>query len=108
MDPDYGPQAIEAVGGLNGLFGPFRPGPPLMKRVGPKPMMRARVPKNKDRGLGVEDMEISHGRVIWPKGHRAPEGAKLAIKIWCGQLAPAWSQTGIAATPIEEVHSLWL
>ncbi|MBW0487671.1 hypothetical protein O181_027386 [Austropuccinia psidii MF-1] len=43
------------------------------------------------------------GRVIWQKCHRAPEGAKLAIKIWCGQLAPTWSQVGIATTPIEEV-----
>ncbi|MBW0580314.1 hypothetical protein O181_120029 [Austropuccinia psidii MF-1] len=47
-------------------------------------------------------------RVIWPKCHRAPEGANMAIKIWCGQLAPTWSQVGIAATPIEEGHFLWL
>ncbi|MBW0466586.1 hypothetical protein O181_006301 [Austropuccinia psidii MF-1] len=33
-----------------------------------------------------------HGMVICPKCHRAPEGAELAIKIWCGQLGPAWSQ----------------
>ncbi|MBW0529947.1 hypothetical protein O181_069662 [Austropuccinia psidii MF-1] len=26
--------------------------------------------------------------MIWPKGHRAPEGPKLAIKVWCGQFAP--------------------
>ncbi|MBW0468007.1 hypothetical protein O181_007722 [Austropuccinia psidii MF-1] len=69
-------------------------------------------PKKKDKDLGVGDMEglareAKDGR-IWPKGHRAPEGGKLAIKIWCGQLAPAWSQVGIATTPMEEGHSLWL
>ncbi|MBW0585442.1 hypothetical protein O181_125157 [Austropuccinia psidii MF-1] len=48
------------------------------------------------------------GRVICPKCHREPEEAKLDIKIWCGQSSPTWSQVGIAATPIEEGHSLWL
>ncbi|MBW0580550.1 hypothetical protein O181_120265 [Austropuccinia psidii MF-1] len=80
--------------------------------------------KEKDKDLRVGDMEElareandsriwpeaikGQGRVIWPKCHGAPEGAKLAIKIWCGRLAPTWSQVGIAATPIEEGHSLWL
>ncbi|MBW0467365.1 hypothetical protein O181_007080 [Austropuccinia psidii MF-1] len=73
--------------------------------------MIARGPKTKDRGRGLRIRELAReandGR-IWPKGHRAPEGAKLAIKIWCGQLAPTWSQVGITATPTEEGHSLWL
>ncbi|MBW0460398.1 hypothetical protein O181_000113 [Austropuccinia psidii MF-1] len=95
-----------------------------MKRVGPNSMMMARGPRNPPGpktnieawGLAMEandgriwpDAIIGQGRVLWPKGHRAPEGAKLAIKIWCGQLVPTWSQVGIAATPIEEGHSLWL
>ncbi|MBW0545593.1 hypothetical protein O181_085308 [Austropuccinia psidii MF-1] len=60
-----------------------------------------------DGRIWPEDI-IGQGRVIWPKGHRAPEGTKSAIKIWCGELAPTWSQVGIAATPIEEGHSAWL
>ncbi|MBW0585019.1 hypothetical protein O181_124734 [Austropuccinia psidii MF-1] len=95
-----------------------------MKRGGPEGLVLARGPKNKDKYLGVGDMgELAReandgriwpgaikgqGRVIWPKCHRAPEGAKLAITIWCGGSAPAWSQLGIAATSIEEGHSLWL
>ncbi|MBW0584068.1 hypothetical protein O181_123783 [Austropuccinia psidii MF-1] len=100
-----------------------------MKRGGPGGLVLARGPrtprpKNKDKDLGVGDMEElareandgriwpwaikGQGRVIWPKFHRAPEGAKLAIKIWCVQLAPTWSQDEIVATPIEEGHSLWL
>ncbi|MBW0547248.1 hypothetical protein O181_086963 [Austropuccinia psidii MF-1] len=73
MDRDYCPQGVEAVGGLNGLFGPFRPKPPLMKGGGPNPKMMARGPttpwnnegpprhKIKDKGLGVGDMEIGQG-----------------------------------------------
>ncbi|MBW0590944.1 hypothetical protein O181_130659 [Austropuccinia psidii MF-1] len=106
-----------------------------MKRVGPEPMMRARRqsdpnrPKTKIEAWGLRIWKLAReaddgsiwpeaimmvgaikgqGMVIWPKCHRAPEGAKLAIKIWCGQLAPTWSQVGIAATPMEEGHSLWL
>ncbi|MBW0529052.1 hypothetical protein O181_068767 [Austropuccinia psidii MF-1] len=94
-----------------------------MKRVGPKPVMRARGPKANREAWGLRIWELAReandgriwpesikgqGIVIWPKFHRSPEGAKLAIKIWCGQLAPTWSQVGSAATPIEEVHSLWL
>ncbi|MBW0533070.1 hypothetical protein O181_072785 [Austropuccinia psidii MF-1] len=107
-----------------------------MKRVGPKPMMRARGPRTllgyRERGPGPKkkveawglriwelarevndgriwpDAIIGQGRAIWVKGCRAPDGAKLAIKIWCGQLAPTWSQVGIATTPIEEDHSSWL
>ncbi|MBW0529485.1 hypothetical protein O181_069200 [Austropuccinia psidii MF-1] len=99
-----------------------------MERVGPKPMKRARRqrdppgPKRKIEGWGLRIWElareandgriwpeviIGQGRVIWTKGHRAPKGAKLAIKIWCGQFAPTRSQVAIAATPIEEGHSLW-
>ncbi|MBW0563247.1 hypothetical protein O181_102962 [Austropuccinia psidii MF-1] len=101
----------------------------LMKRVGPEPIMRARrqrdPPHPKTRieawGLGIWELvrEANDGRlwpqaikgqgiVIWTKCHRDPEGGKLAIKIWCGQLALTWSQVGIAATPMEEGHSLWL
>ncbi|MBW0568489.1 hypothetical protein O181_108204 [Austropuccinia psidii MF-1] len=100
---------------------------PPNKRVGPKPMMRARRqrdpprPKTKIEAWGLRIWElatqandgriwpgaiIGQGSVIWPKGHRAPEGAQLAIKIWCGHLAPAWSQARVIATPIEEGHYL--
>ncbi|MBW0574463.1 hypothetical protein O181_114178 [Austropuccinia psidii MF-1] len=100
-----------------------------MKRVGPKAIMRARgqrdPPGQKTRieawGLRIWELArkandgrvwpeaiIGQGSVIWPKGHRAQEGAKLAIRIWCGQLPPTWSQVGIAATPIDKGHSLWL
>ncbi|MBW0528448.1 hypothetical protein O181_068163 [Austropuccinia psidii MF-1] len=106
-----------------------------MKRVGSKPMMRARRqrdppgPQTKIEAWGLRIWElareandgriwpeatndgwaiIGQGSVIWPKGHRAPEGANLAINIWCGQLAPTWSQVGIATTPKEEGHCLWL
>ncbi|MBW0522752.1 hypothetical protein O181_062467 [Austropuccinia psidii MF-1] len=98
-----------------------------MKRGGPEPPRTQKDtprPKNKDKDLGLGDMEElareakdgriwpeaikGHVIVIWPKCHRAPEGAKLAIKIWCGRLAPTWSQVEIATTPMEEGHSLWL
>ncbi|MBW0540249.1 hypothetical protein O181_079964 [Austropuccinia psidii MF-1] len=111
--------------------GHLRPRPPNEKGWfwlgGPEPPRKQKdTPrlKNKDKDLGVGDMEElaresndgtiwteaikGQARVIWPQCHRAPEGAKLAIKIWYGQLAPTWSQVGIAATPIEEGHSLWL
>ncbi|MBW0489687.1 hypothetical protein O181_029402 [Austropuccinia psidii MF-1] len=115
-----------------GLIGLGQKGPnwpvdrdePLMKRGGPEGLVLARGPKNKDKDLGVGDMEElareakdggiwpeaikGQGRVIWPKCHRAPEGAKLAIKIWCRQLAQTWSQVGIATKPMEEGHSSWL
>ncbi|MBW0587287.1 hypothetical protein O181_127002 [Austropuccinia psidii MF-1] len=105
------------------------PEPPRKQKDTPRP-------KNKAKDLGVGNMEElareanygriwpgamkgqgrviwpeaikGNGRLIWPKCHGAPEGDKFAIKIWCGQLAPTWSQVGIAATPIEEGHSLWL
>ncbi|MBW0577478.1 hypothetical protein O181_117193 [Austropuccinia psidii MF-1] len=100
-----------------------------MKRVGPNPMMMARGPRDPPRpktkieawGLRIWKLarEANDGRiwpeaikgqgmVIWPKCHRAPEGAILAIKIWCGQLAPTRSQVGIYATPMAEGHSSWL
>ncbi|MBW0555953.1 hypothetical protein O181_095668 [Austropuccinia psidii MF-1] len=99
-----------------------------MKRVGPNPMMMARGPRTprpkakiEAWGLGIGELAREandgriwpeaikgQGRLIWPKLHRALGGAKLAIKIWCGQLAPTWSQVGIAATPMEEGDSLWL
>ncbi|MBW0527646.1 hypothetical protein O181_067361 [Austropuccinia psidii MF-1] len=93
------------------------PEPPRKQKDTPRP-------KNKDKDLGVGDMEElareakdgriwpeaikGQGRVIWPKCHSTPEVDKFAIKIWCGQLAPTWSQVGIATTPIEEGHSLCL
>ncbi|MBW0570000.1 hypothetical protein O181_109715 [Austropuccinia psidii MF-1] len=93
------------------------PEPPRKKKDTP----RAR---KKDKDLGVGDMEElarvpkdgriwpeaikGQGIVIWPKFHRAQEGPKFAIKIWYGKLAPTWSQAGIATTPKEEGHSLWL
>ncbi|MBW0461936.1 hypothetical protein O181_001651 [Austropuccinia psidii MF-1] len=90
----------------------------------PKKQEDTSRPKNKDKDLGVGDIEelareakdgsrwpeaiTGQGRVIWKKCHTAPEGTKLAIKIWCGQLAPTWSQVRISATPMEEGQSLWL
>ncbi|MBW0569445.1 hypothetical protein O181_109160 [Austropuccinia psidii MF-1] len=98
-----------------------------MKRGSPEPSKTQKDtprPKNKDKDLGVGDMEElareakdgriwpeaikGQGSVIWPRCHREPEGAKLAIKIWSGQLAPTWSQVGISATPMEAGHSLCL
>ncbi|MBW0572577.1 hypothetical protein O181_112292 [Austropuccinia psidii MF-1] len=64
--------------------------------------------KEEGQTRGCDRAIIGQDSMIWPKGHRGPEGAKLAIKIWCGGLAPTWSQVGIAATPMEEGHSLWL
>ncbi|MBW0469424.1 hypothetical protein O181_009139 [Austropuccinia psidii MF-1] len=69
---DYGPRA---VGGLNGPN-------PLMKGGGPRMMVMARGPrtpwktkgptrpKNKDKGLGVGEMEVFQGVIdgrIWPE-----------------------------------------
>ncbi|MBW0583101.1 hypothetical protein O181_122816 [Austropuccinia psidii MF-1] len=94
-----------------------------MKRGVPGAMMMARGAKTKIEARGLRVRKVARkandgriwpeaingqGIVIWPKFHRAPEGSKLAIKIWCSQLAPTCSQVGIAATPMEEGHSLWL
>ncbi|MBW0487031.1 hypothetical protein O181_026746 [Austropuccinia psidii MF-1] len=65
--------------------------------------MKRGGPRNKIGACGLRIWELAReandgriwpeaikgqARVIWPKCHRAPEGAKLAIKIWCSQLTP--------------------